>query len=379
MAWMRSPAAQSMSILASLPRSQAGHAWVGGGSDLSQYPSNNAHAKGVAVNPDGAAERPASERHVPVLLDRCVGLLAPGIEAGIAARGRAVVVDCTLGMGGHSEALLQRFPDLHLIGLDRDEQALALAGARLEPYSNRTDLVHAVYDEIADVVEDLGFDGIDGVLFDLGVSSLQLDERERGFAYSYDAPLDMRMDTSRGPTAADVVNEYSETELVRIIRAWGEEKFAGRIASSIVEARKVKPFATTEELVTAIRSVVPAAAARTGGHPAKRTFQALRIEVNEELDVLERAIPAAMGALHVGGRVVVMSYHSLEDKITKRHFAAGSKSSAPAGFPVELEEHKAQFKVLTRGTEKPTDQEIAENSRAASAKLRAVERILKRN
>lgn len=379
MAWMRSPAAHSMSILTSLPRSQAGHAWVGGGSGSSQYPSNNAHVKGVAVNPDGAAERPASERHVPVLLDRCVGLLAPGIEAGIAARGRAVVVDCTLGMGGHSEALLQRFPDLHLIGLDRDEQALALAGARLEPYSNRTDLVHAVYDEIADVVEDLGFDGIDGVLFDLGVSSLQLDERERGFAYSYDAPLDMRMDTSRGPTAADVVNEYSETELVRIIRAWGEEKFAGRIASSIVEARKVKPFATTEELVTAIRSVVPAAAARTGGHPAKRTFQALRIEVNEELDVLERAIPAAMGALHVGGRVVVMSYHSLEDKITKKHFAAGSKSSAPAGFPVELEEHKAQFKVLTRGTEKPTDQEIAENSRAASAKLRAVERILKRN
>ena len=236
-----------------------------------------------------------------------------------------------------------------------------------------------IYDEIADVVDDLGFDGIDGVLFDLGVSSLQLDERDRGFAYSYDAPLDMRMDTSRGPTAADIVNEYSETELVRIIRAWGEEKFAGRIASAIVEARKAKPFSTTEELVAAIRSVVPAAAARTGGHPAKRTFQALRIEVNEELDVLDRAIPAAMGALHVGGRVVVMSYHSLEDKITKRHFAAGSKSSAPAGFPVELEEHKAQFKVLTRGTEKPTDQEIAENSRAASAKLRAVERILKRN
>lgn len=338
-----------------------------------------AHAKGGTVNTDGNAERPTSERHVPVLLERCVGLLAPGIEAGITARGRAVVVDCTLGMGGHSEAILQRFPDVHLIGLDRDEQALDLAGARLESFESRTDLVHAIYDEIADVVADLGFDGIDGVLFDLGVSSLQLDERDRGFAYSYDAPLDMRMDTSRGPTAADIVNQYSETELVRIIRAWGEEKFAGRIASSIVETRKTKPFSTTEELVTAIRSVVPAAAARTGGHPAKRTFQALRIEVNEELDVLDRAIPAAMGALHVGGRVVVMSYHSLEDKITKRHFAAGSKSSAPAGFPVELEEHKAQFKVLTRGTEKPTDQEIAENSRAASAKLRAVERILKRS
>ncbi|WP_183512184.1 16S rRNA (cytosine(1402)-N(4))-methyltransferase RsmH [Paeniglutamicibacter cryotolerans] len=331
------------------------------------------------VNTDGAAERPASERHVPVLLERCIGLLTPGIEAGIAARGRAVVVDCTLGMGGHSEAMLERFPELHLIGLDRDEQAHKLAGARLERFAARTDLVHAVYDEIADVVADLGFDGVDGVLFDLGVSSLQLDERERGFAYSYDAPLDMRMDTSTGPTAADVVNNYSEAELVRIIRTWGEEKFAGRIASAIVAARDAAPLSTTGELVAAIRSVVPAAAARTGGHPAKRTFQALRIEVNEELDVLDRAIPAAMGALNLGGRVVVMSYHSLEDKVTKRHFAAGSRSSAPVGFPVELEEHKAQFKTLTRGTEKPTDREIAENPRAASAKLRAVERILKRS
>lgn len=328
---------------------------------------------------DGMAPRPASERHVPVLLDRCVGLLEPGIRAGIEARGRAVVVDCTLGMGGHSEAMLERFPELHLIGLDRDEQALALAGARLERFAGRTDLVHAVYDEVADVVADLGFTGVDGVLFDLGVSSLQLDERDRGFAYSYDAPLDMRMDTSKGPTAADIVNGYSEPDLVRIIRTWGEEKFAGRIASSIVKAREAAPLTTTGELVAAIRSVVPAAAARTGGHPAKRTFQALRIEVNEELDVLDRAIPAAMGVLEVGGRVVVMSYHSLEDKITKRHFAAGSRSSAPVGFPVELEEHKAQYKTLTRGTETPTAQEIEENPRAASAKLRAVERILKRS
>jgi 16S rRNA (cytosine1402-N4)-methyltransferase len=324
---------------------------------------------------DDVASRPASERHVPVLLDRCVGLLEPGIRSGIEARGRAVVVDCTLGMGGHSEAMLERFPELHLIGLDRDEQALALAGARLARFAGRTDLVHAV----ADVVADLGFAGVDGVLFDLGVSSLQLDERDRGFAYSYDAPLDMRMDTSRGPTAADIVNGYSEPDLLRIIRTWGEEKFAGRIASSIVKARENAPLTTTGELVAAIRSVVPAAAARSGGHPAKRTFQALRIEVNEELDVLDRAIPAAMAALEVGGRVVVMSYHSLEDKITKRHFAAGSRSSAPAGFPVELEEHKAQYKTLTRGTETPTAQEIEENPRAASAKLRAVERILKRS
>ena len=320
-------------------------------------------------------DRPTQDRHVPVLRDRCINLLAPAIEAAEAAGRTAVIVDATLGMGGHTEAMLERFPKLHVIGIDRDTQALALAGERLAAYQDRTDLVHAVYDEIAEVVEDLGFDFIDGALFDLGVSSMQLDERERGFAYSYDAPLDMRMDTSRGRTAAEIVNTYDEAELVSIIRRWGEEKFAGRIASSIVSARARKPFETTGELVEAIRAVVPAAAARTGGHPAKRTFQALRIEVNEELDVLERAIPSALSVLGVGGRIVVMSYHSLEDRIVKDIFAAGSRSSAPKGFPVELEEHKAQLKRLTKGTEVPTEQEIAENPRAASAKLRAVERI----
>lgn len=329
--------------------------------------------------PVSGEERPTSERHIPVLKDRCLNLLAPGIERANAENRRAVVVDCTLGMGGHSEAILQRFENVHLIGLDRDEQALALAGARLEPFADRIDLVHAVYDEIADVVQDLGFTGIDGVLFDLGVSSLQLDERERGFAYSYDAPLDMRMDTSVGSTAEDLVNDLDRGELQRIIRQWGEEKFAGRIASAIVQQRQDARISTTAQLVEVIRSVVPAAAARNSGHPAKRTFQALRIAVNEELDVLERAIPSSMGALNVGGRIVVMSYHSLEDKITKRFFVQGSTSSAPPGFPVELEEHKAEFKVLTKGTEKPSEQEIAENPRAASARLRAVERILKRS
>ncbi|WP_404321851.1 16S rRNA (cytosine(1402)-N(4))-methyltransferase RsmH [Arthrobacter luteolus] len=320
-------------------------------------------------------DRPTEERHVPVLRDRCINLLAPGIEAAEAAGRTPVVVDATLGMGGHTEAMLERFPKLHVIGIDRDTQALALAGERLAAFQDRTDLVHAVYDEIADVVQDLGFNSIDGALFDLGVSSMQLDERDRGFAYSYDAPLDMRMDTSRGRTAAEIVNSYDEAELVSIIRRWGEEKFAGRIASSIVSTRAKKPFTTTGELVDAIRAVVPAAAARTGGHPAKRTFQALRIEVNEELDVLERAIPSALSVLGVGGRIVVMSYHSLEDRIVKDIFAAGSRSSAPKGFPVELEEHKAQLKRLTKGTEVPTEQEIVENPRAASAKLRAVERI----
>lgn len=316
-------------------------------------------------------ERPTQERHIPVLLGRCIHLLAPALEA---AGDSAVVVDATLGMGGHSEALLQRFGGLHLVGIDRDPQALKLAGERLSSFRDRTDLVHAVYDEIPAVLEDLGISEVHGILFDLGVSSLQLDERERGFAYSYDAPLDMRMDTSTGRSAADVVNTYTEDELRRIIRTWGEERFAGRIASAIVSARRDKPLATTGELVDVIRSVVPAGAAKTGGHPAKRTFQALRIEVNEELSVLTRAIPAALEAVAVGGRVVVMSYHSLEDKIVKAAFTAGTRSSAPVGFPVELDEHKPYLKTLTRGTEAPTDQEIAENPRAASAKLRAVER-----
>ncbi|WP_178994896.1 16S rRNA (cytosine(1402)-N(4))-methyltransferase RsmH [Paenarthrobacter nitroguajacolicus] len=333
--------------------------------------------RGGSVEEQDAA-KPTSERHVPVLKDRCINLLAPGFEAARKRGERPVAIDATLGMGGHSEAMLQRFPDLHLVGIDRDEEALALAGARLEPFSDRTDLVHAVYDEIEDVLLDLGIPEVHGILMDLGVSSLQLDERERGFAYSYDAPLDMRMDTSRGQTAADVVNNYSEDELVRIIRKWGEEKFAGRIANRIVNARAEKPFATTGELVEQIRSVVPAAAAKSGGHPAKRTFQALRIEVNEELDVLERAVPAAVAATSMGGRIVVMSYHSLEDKIVKSVFQSGSKSSAPLGFPVELEEHKPELKTITKGTEVPTAAEIAENPRAASARLRAVERIKQR-
>jgi 16S rRNA (cytosine1402-N4)-methyltransferase len=302
-------------------------------------------------------------------------LLAPAVEAAAAAGRRPVIVDATLGMGGHSETMLEAFPTAHLVGIDRDPQALSLAGARLSRFDDRLDLVHAVYDEIGEALADLGIPGVDAVLFDLGVSSLQLDERERGFAYSYDAPLDMRMDTSRGATAATIVNTYSREDLLRIIRAWGEEKFAGRISSAIVEARAAAPITTTGRLVEVIRSVVPASAARTGGHPAKRTFQALRIEVNEELTVLERAVPAAIDALNVGGRIVALSYHSLEDRIVKSAFAAGSKSSAPVGFPVELEEHKPYLRLLTRGTEAPTEQEIQENPRAASAKLRAVEKI----
>ncbi|WP_026550837.1 16S rRNA (cytosine(1402)-N(4))-methyltransferase RsmH [Arthrobacter sp. Br18] len=323
-------------------------------------------------------DRPTGERHVPVLRDRCVSLLAPAVASAREAGRRPVLVDATLGMGGHAEAMLSEFPTAHLVGIDRDTEALRLAGERLEAFADRTDLVHAIYDEIDDILADLGIPAADGFLFDLGVSSLQLDERERGFAYSYDAPLDMRMDTTRGVTAAEIVNTYSQEELLRIIRSWGEEKFAGRIASAIVAARSEAALETTGQLVTAIRSVVPAAAARTGGHPAKRTFQALRIEVNEELAVLSRAVPEAIDAVRPGGRIVVLSYHSLEDRIVKSAFAAGSRSSAPPGFPVELERHKAYLRSLTRGTEAPTKLEVEENPRAASAKLRAVERIRER-
>nr|WP_285724038.1 16S rRNA (cytosine(1402)-N(4))-methyltransferase RsmH [Psychromicrobium sp. YIM S02556] len=318
---------------------------------------------------------PTSARHFPVLRARCVDLLAPGVERAQSRGEQAVVIDATLGMGGHSESILQRWPDVHLIGIDRDTQALDLAGERLAAYQNRTDLVHAVYDEIDEVLEDLGFDHIDGVLMDLGVSSLQLDEKERGFAYSYDAPLDMRMDTGRGPSAAEVVNNYSEAELISILRKWGEEKFAPRIARAIIAARGKAPLSRTGELVDAIRSAVPAAAARTGGHPAKRTFQALRIEVNDELRVLERAVPQAVDALSLGGRIVIMSYHSLEDKIVKHVLAQGATSLAPPHFPVELENQKPELKILTKGTETPTAAEIEENPRAASARLRAAERI----
>lgn len=328
---------------------------------------------------DALTPKKTADRHFPVLLERCVSLFAESVENARAQKRQPILVDCTLGMGGHSEAMLERYPDAMLIGIDRDTMALSLAGERLKKFEDRTHLVHAVYNEIADVVRDLGLPGVDGVLFDLGVSSLQLDERERGFAYSFDAPLDMRMDRTEGTTAADLVNTLDESELVRILRVYGEEKFAGRIAKSIVTDRATKPFTTTGELVESIRKVVPAGAARTAGHPAKRTFQALRIAVNEELDVLEEAIPASMDVLNVGGRVVVMSYHSLEDKITKKFFAAAAKSSAPAGFPVELEEHKARFKTITRGTEQPTELEIAENPRAASARLRATERTLPRS
>lgn len=307
---------------------------------------------------------------MPVMLDRCVELLAPALR-----RRGSVVVDATLGMGGHSEALLRHCPDAQLIGIDRDPDALRLAGERLRCHEGRIRLVHAVYDEIPDVLETLGIQSVDAVLFDLGVSSLQLDETDRGFAYAVDAPLDMRMDPNGPTTAADILNSYSSADLARILREFGEERFASRIAAAVVRERDRAPFTTSARLVDLIRSCVPAATRRTGGNPAKRTFQALRIEVNAELAVLTRAVPAAVDAVAVGGRLVVLAYHSLEDRIVKRSLAAGTRGTTPQGLPVELPEHAPYLRNLTRGAETPSATEQQANPRAASARLRAVERI----
>ena len=311
----------------------------------------------------------ARDLHTPVLLDRCVDLLAPALS-----RDGAVFVDATLGMGGHSEAFLERFPGIYLIGLDRDTDSLRIAGERLSRFGDRVTLVHTVYDGIADAVVDAGFAHADGILFDLGVSSLQLDLADRGFAYSQDAPLDMRMDQTAGTTAADIVATYGEGDLRRIFERYGEEKLAGRYARAIIAARSQSAIERSGQLVQILIDATPYAAQRTG-HPAKRVFQALRIEVNRELSVLDRAIPAALSILPVGGRVVVMAYQSLEDRIVKRAFADASASTSPAGLPVELPEHAPKFRLLVKGAELADDEERERNPRATPVRLRAAERV----
>ncbi|MEY4742952.1 MAG: hypothetical protein RIR34_291 [Actinomycetota bacterium] len=310
------------------------------------------------------------ELHAPVMLERCLEILGEAIEGK-----PAVMIDGTLGLGGHSEAFLERFPQLTLIGIDRDTNALALAGQRLARFADRTHLVHAVYEEIEEVLEDLDIDGVDAILLDLGVSSMQLDEADRGFAYSYDAPLDMRMDTTKGITAAEVVNTYSEQDLAKIFKEYGEERFAKQVAKAIVATRATAQFSSSAALTALIAKVIPFIPGKSNGHPAKRVFQALRIEVNGELEVLTRTMPAAINSLNLGGRLLVLAYHSLEDRIVKQAFVAGSTSSAPIDLPIELPEHAPILKLVVKGAEQASEAEILENPRAASVRLRAVEKI----
>lgn len=308
--------------------------------------------------------------HVPVLATRVRELLAPAL-----AHDGAIYVDATLGAGGHSELILDTFPNARVIGLDRDTDAHDIAGARLARFGGRFTAVHTRYDAIADALDDLGIETVDAILFDLGVSSMQLDRAERGFAYSVDAPLDMRMNADDPLTAADVLNTYSHGDLARILQRYGDERFAGKIASAVLKEREREPFTTSGRLVELLYATIPAPARRTGGHPAKRTFQALRIEVNAELASLESAVPQALDVLAPEGRIVFLSYQSLEDRIVKAELAARTRSTTPAGLPMDLPGTGATFELLTRGAERATDEEIAENQRAAPVRMRAARRL----
>jgi 16S rRNA (cytosine1402-N4)-methyltransferase len=312
----------------------------------------------------------AAAGHVPVMLDRVRELLAPALDTA-----GAVLVDATLGRAGHAKALLADHPGLTVIGIDADQVAIDESARLLAADLDRVTLVHAVYDQIPVILADLGRSSVQGVLLDLGVSSPQLDDPARGFSYSHDAPLDMRMDRARTLTAAEVVNTYPAARLARVLSQYGEERFARRIADAVVRERERDPVTSTLRLAEIVKNSIPAPARRTGGNPAKRTFQALRIEVNDELGALQRAVPAALDAVAVGGRIVVLAYQSLEDRIVKRAVVQRSVDTTPPGLPVPLASGRPQFRLLTSGAEKPADAELSANPRAASARLRAAERI----
>jgi 16S rRNA (cytosine1402-N4)-methyltransferase len=312
----------------------------------------------------------AAAGHIPVMLDRVLALLGPAVEAP-----GSVLLDATLGRAGHAGALLREHPDLVLIGVDADGVAIEESRRLLAPHAGRFTLVHAGYDAIPEILAGLGYASVQGVLFDLGVSSPQLDDPGRGFTYSRDAPLDMRMDRTRQLTAADVVNTYPAARLARLLREYGEERFAVRIANAVVRQRSRAPLTSTMQLSEIVRSSIPAPARRSGGNPAKRTFQALRIEVNGELDALRAALPAALDAMSAGGRIVALSYHSLEDRVVKKALADRTADTTPPGLPVPLAASRPRFRLLTRGAERPSAGERAANPRAASARLRSAERL----
>ncbi len=307
--------------------------------------------------------------HTPVMVAECLDFLAPAFDVE-----RPILVDATVGLGGHSEAALQAFPALTVIGIDRDLAALHLAQERLAPFGDRFIPFHGTYDEIPEALQG---ELADGILMDLGVSSMQLDNPDRGFAYAKPAVLDMRMDERGERTAAIILADSSERELAGILRKYGEERFAPRIARAIVARRETSPITTTDELVEVVRSAIPAAARRKGGNPAKRTFQAIRVAVNEELDILSDALPAALSSLRVGGRIVVESYQSLEDRIVKRVFAEGATPEVPADLPLVADEVErgTRLRLLTRGAMKPDLKEQEQNPRSKSARLRAAELV----
>jgi 16S rRNA (cytosine1402-N4)-methyltransferase len=332
----------------------------------------------ASVVDDQVVDEPGAFGHVPVLLERCVDLLTPALTRHNSDGTGALLIDATLGAGGHTERFLTDLPGLRVIGLDRDPSALDIARARLARFGDRLTLVRTRYDGIAEALEQTGYpttDSVDGVLFDLGVSSMQLDRAERGFSYSADAPLDMRMDPDLPLTAAVILNTYDKGALTKILREFGDERFAPRIAGYIIRRREQQPFTSTGELVELLYDAIPAATRRTGGHPAKRTFQALRIAVNAELDSLTDAMPAALDALTVGGRAVVMAYQSLEDRIVKNVFTSATASRSPAGLPVELPGYEPEFGSLLRGAERADADEIERNPRSAAVRLRAVQRL----
>ena len=305
--------------------------------------------------------------HHPVLLDQVVELLVPALADG------GIFVDATLGRGGHSRAILEAAPKAELVGIDRDEVALVASRANLAPYEERIRLDRDDFKNVASVLERLGIASVRGVLLDLGVSSPQLDDASRGFSFREGGPLDMRMDTSAPLTAQHVVNEYSEKDLARVIARFGEERFARRIARAIVAAR---PLKDTTQLADIVREAIPAAARRTGGHPARRTFQAIRIEVNGELTALERVLADVVDILEPGGRVAILSYHSLEDRLVKNAFNEESKGCVcPPDFPVCACGAEASLRVLTRRPIRPGAEEVEANPRSSAAKLRAAERL----
>lgn len=310
--------------------------------------------------------------HEPVMLSRTLELLSPALSGD-----SAVLVDCTLGLGGHSEAFLKSFEKLTIIGIDRDQSALALAKKRLAPFGERVKFFRGTYDQISEAIKVNGYSDVAAILMDLGVSSMQIDNADRGFAYSFDAPLDMRMDVESGITAAQLIATASEAELTRIFREYGEERFASKIAGELVALRTKVPIVSSKQLASIISNVVPFIPGKSSGHPAKRVFQALRIAVNEELEILQSAVPAAIDALAVGGRLLVLSYHSLEDRIVKQAIVQASTSSAPLELPFELPEHAPVLKLVVKGAEKASLEEIASNPRSASVRLRACEKTRK--